>query len=443
MSTAFPNWLPPLALIPLLMGCKADIDDVQASVSEQIRTVVNVSWTTSKETTGYVEYGPSESYGFSTPLESEAALEHQVSLMGMTADTDCHFRVVVPTDDGDEVSETGEIITGSLPAELPGLTVSGQGQDHFSVVPIIGSTTGPMIINSEGEFIWYHIEERELDVYRTRVSVDGQSVLYNAASVSGEPDEGSEIVRVAYDGSWEESIPIPLLAHDFVEHADGTIGAMVVEYRDFEGEDLRGDQIIEVAPDGTQTTIWSAWDCFDPSEITGDDMEIGWTFANALDYDPDEQAYYLSLRNFSSIIKIDRASGECLWGFGGEANSFDIASGSETFMHEHQFQVLDDSILIFDNDGAVTYESRVLEYSFDQDNQQAEQIWEYTADPSIYVFVLGDVHRFDDGDTLVTWSVSGQMDRVDSAGQAEWTLNSDLGYAFGFNTLTQSLYGED
>ena len=35
---------------------------------------------------------------------------------------------------------------------------------------------------------------------------------------------------------------------------------------------------------------------------------------------------------------------------------------------------------------------------------------------------------------------AGQMDRVTAEGESRWTLNSSLGYAFGFHTLARSLY---
>ena len=47
-------------------------------------------------------------------------------------------------------------------------------------------------------------------------------MIYNAASVSGDPADDSVLVKVALDGSSEEEIVVPLLAHDFVEHPDGT-----------------------------------------------------------------------------------------------------------------------------------------------------------------------------------------------------------------------------
>jgi len=66
---------------------------------------------------------------------------------------------------------------------------------------VLGNTTAVTIIDPAGEVVWYHTEDRDLDFYRARLSLDGTSVLYNAASVSGDPAEDSELVRVALDGS--------------------------------------------------------------------------------------------------------------------------------------------------------------------------------------------------------------------------------------------------
>jgi hypothetical protein len=248
---------------------------------------------------------------------------------------------------------------------------------------------------------------------------------------------------VALDGSESSSIAVPLLAHDFVEHPDGTLAAMVVEYRDFEDMSLRGDTIVEITPDGEMTTIWSSWDCFDPAEIQGDDIEHGWTFANALDYDPSEQAYYLGMRNFSSIAKIDRESGACEWVLGLYASTFEFAAGSARFLHQHQFELRGNRILILDNDGSSGNESRVLEYELDFDAQLATEVFSYVAEPPVYTFVLGEPTRLDGGDIFVNWSAAGQMERVTADGESIWKLSTRAGLVFGFHTLAESLYSPD
>ncbi|MDP6933130.1 MAG: aryl-sulfate sulfotransferase [Myxococcota bacterium] len=435
-----PNLLFVTLLASACGGGGTQVTGVEAEVSEAIGTIVTVRWTTDTDTVGRVEFGEGEDLNLSTPLETEPTTDHEVVLLGLTAGVQASYRVVVVDGDEEVAGETLTVETGALPNTLPSFTTSGEDAGAYLAVPILGSIAAPVILSPQGEYLWYWQDDRDLDVYRVRLSVDGQSVLYNAASVSGDPSDESVIVRVALDGSEETTISVPLLAHDFVEHADGTIGAMVVEYRDVDGESVRGDQLVEIDPSGEQQVIWSAWDCFDPATTEGE--ETGWTFANALDYDPDEEAYYLGMRNFSSIVKIDRASGECVWGLGGEAATLSTASGSSTFIHQHQFDLADDgqTIVVFDNDGATGTVSRVLEYALDPEAGEAEETWSYQADPTIYSFVLGDVHRFDDGDTLVTWSTSGQLDRVDPDGELVWQLNSDLGYVFAFNTILDDLY---
>ena len=430
----------------LVFGCEAEeadvtqILDLAAVVSEDIVTVVTVNWETDNPTGCHVDYGPAGSRSLETPPDSPDSLVHEQTLLGLPASTEIEYQVQCTEG---VVSEVQSITTGNLPSELPGIDVTGSGHQRYMAVPLIGNTTAATVLDPDGNIVWYTIDNRELDIYRVRLSGDGQGVIYNAASVSGDPAEDSEIVRVSFDGSERTTIPVPLLAHDFVELPDGTLAAIVVEYRDFQGEDLRGDQIVEIDLDGTQRVVWSAWDCWDPAEVSGTDTEFGWTWANALDYDAGEDAYYLSIRNFSTIVKIDRSSGECLWGLSGAAGTLELAGGSSPFLHEHQFQVLEDTIVVFDNDGAGGTRSRVIEYAYDVDAGTAEEVWSYSPEPSIYSFVLGDVTRMDDGDTLVTWATLGQIQQVTPDHETVWQLNTDLGYALGFNEILETLYVAD
>jgi len=427
-------------------GDPSDPSDVNAEVSENITTVVNVSWTTESETRGLVEYGPTPDLGLSTPLEADDATEHRVPLLGLKAETEYFYRVVL---DDERASAVASVTTGSLPVDLPVLTGGGEGNDLFTLVPVLGASTAVTMLDPEGEIVWYYQDNRALDFYRARLSVDGKSIVYNAGSVSGDPADNSELVRVSLDGSKSSSTPVPLLAHDFVEHPDGTLGAIVVEYRDVDGTELRGDKIVEVSPDGTQTTVFSVFDCFDPALTMHEEIEHGWTFANALDYDPEEGAYYLGMRNFSSIAKIDRESGECEWVLGtygalgdtcGAERCFTFASGAARFLHQHQFEIRGNRALVFDNDGSTERESRVLEYELDFDAMVATEVWNYLSDPVVFTFVLGEPTRLENGDTFVNWSAAGQMERVSASGSSLWKVNTEAGYIFAFNTLAKSPY---
>ena len=411
------------------------VKDLSAVPSPGMGSVLITTWTTDEPTVGHVAFGESGAFDLASPAETAASTSHQALLLGAPPDTDITLKVVL--EDGSE-SDTLLVSTDPLPLETPSLDVtSPEGNDLWTVMTILGGTNGPAIVSPGGRIVWFYPDSRGLDVYRARLSVDGASVLYNAASVSGDPADNSEIVRVSLDGNTETSTLVPLLAHDFVELPDGTITAMVTEYRDgTDGEPIRGDSLVEITPDGTQTVVWDSWMCFDPEVEVVSASETGWTFANALDYLPDEDMYAMSLRNFSTIIKIDRATGSCPWSLG-DIGAL-IQPTGEVFLHEHQFEFVGtDTLVVFDNAGG-REGSRAVEYALTETTASAT--WTYSADPEIDTFVLGDVDRLDNGDTLVDFAVGGQVDRVDPAGNLLWRINSPLGYAFGFMTPEEGLY---
>jgi hypothetical protein len=227
-----------------------------------------------------------------------------------------------------------------------------------------------------------------------------------------------------------------------LQHADGTLAALVVERRDPDDRSQWGNQIVEIDEDGDITELWSTWDCFDPDSEPGDDT-TGWTYANALDYSATDDAYYVGLRNFSSIVKVSRETGECDWVVGSVAATFEFADGSEPFYHQHQFQVRgtgndERTLLVFDNEGSADG-ARVIEYKLDLMTNVATQEQVFESDPNVESFVLGEPTRLGN-DTFVSWGAAGQLERFDADGESTWKLTAELGNAFGFYDLADSLY---
>jgi hypothetical protein len=454
--------VPLVAAVFATIGCGGSVDPgapsaIKVEVSPHVATVVKVSWVTGKPTVGYVEYGLTNTLGSRTPLEAVPAETHAATLLGLRADTDYFYRVVASEPSAAPASSgIAKLHTKPLPVGIPALTMTGTGLDGFVVTPILGATRAVIMLDREGKIVWYRCigkdaqgqpdcqaqepAETRLESYRARLSQDGQSVVFNAAKISGEPSAMSELVRVSLDGSQTTSIPIPLLAHDFVEHPDGTLAAITFEDRDFEGTRFRGNTLVEVAPGGAKRTVWTSWNCFDPAQIKGEDLALGWTFANALDFDPAADAYYVGFRNFNSIAKVNRASGACEWVLGAGGGTFTFAAGSARFLHQHQFQVRGNKILVMDNDGMGGRTSRLLEYELDLTAMVATQIWSYVANPPVYTFVLGEPWRLSDGRTFVNWSAAGQLELLDAAGTQLWKVNTSAGVVFGFHTLARDLY---
>ena len=143
----------------------------------------------------------------------------------------------------------------------------------------------------------------------------------------------------------------------------------------------------------------------------------------------------MGLYGFGSIVKVDRATGNCDWVVGQEAATM---VADPLFARQHQYELLSDGgLLVFDNAGGGT-SGRIVEYALDEGAGTATARWTY--DAGVSAIVLGDVHRFDDGGTLVTWSYAGQLDHLDAQGELQGQLNMDVGNVFGFNTILDTLY---
>ena len=420
-----------------------------ADASEVIGTVVTIRWTTEEPSTGYVEYGADG--GHETQVWSAAtdATSHEVVLFGLKTSTEYAYRVVAVIDDVESDTFESEFTTGVLPGDLSqhGLTVEATG-DHaggYLLAPIVSTPPKPVIMDRDGDIVWWFLDQDfDHDMHiSVGLSCDGQHVLFNSMSTAyadqADPHYIEHVVRLSLDGTELERIEKAEHSHTFVELPDGTIAFLVYDRRDVDGENVVGDQIVEVAPDGTETVVWSAFDDFD-YDPEDPPPGTGWSHAAALDYDPVEEAYFVSLRNFACIVKIGRSSGDMAWQLGGRGSSFEIEG--EVFTDQHEFQILDGGagIVLFDNGTAARYNSRVLEYALDTDSWTATQQWSYQLDPPIFVPTGGDVMRLPSGNTLVTWSSAGQIDEVTPDGALVWRQNMDLGGGFGFTQWQQDLY---
>lgn len=403
-------------------------------------TVMAVSWSTDPLSTGYVEYGLTTAMEYSTPLVDEAQA-HRVNLVGLQPNSSYYYRVVTWGGGDAGLGSVGTFQTDAFAAELPAFTVEGtwQDRDHYVVTPLNRNTA--TIIDNQGRVVWARPDSSGLELQRVILSSDKQSVVYNAAGPIGTSSDSAALVRVSLDGASETPTPIPGLGPDFTELEDGTIAALVADVRDFQGSPVRGDKIVEIA-DGVVTDVWSTWDCFDPAQDPGEDIAQAWTLANALQYVAGQSAYYVSLGNFSSVVKVDRATGSCLWVFGSTASTVTLEEG-EVFQHQHGSTVYESNsalhLLVMDNDGVGNATSRVLDYVIDEEALTATQSWDYTATPPLYTASLGQANKRTGNITFVSWGEAGVLERVDALKQIQWRLSA-AGAVFGYHTLVDTLY---
>jgi len=444
-------------LLLALVSC-AGPDDPQApddgfhatAELQAIPTVVRILWTEDGGVAdaARVEVGLDADYGKTFDSVTDADGVHESLLLGLKPDRTYHYRMVVEQGGEARASEDRTVTTGATPSYLKGLSVTAgaaeDGPPGVLVTSLLDVDGVAVVIDRDGDFLWWYRvgtleQENHYLISRAQLSADGQSMLYVSWTPlypDGPVVDPRNLVRVSLDGSSMEVVQVPGAHHDFVECPDGTVAVLAFDPRTVEDEELIGDSIVEVAPDGSQTQLWSSWDTFEPvpEELTPGNH---WSHANAIDCDPELGVYLVSLRNLNTIVAVERGTGEVLWQFGGDASDFELLSGTPS-EHQHQFQRLDDGLLVFDNgeDGAGA--SRVVEYSWDHGAGEATTVREILPDPPIGAYALGDTSRLPSGDTLITWSVAGQLETVTADGEVAWRLGLEMGSGFGYTTWVES-----
>ncbi len=126
-----------------------------------------------------------------------------------------------------------------------------------------------------------------------------------------------------------------------------------------------------------------------------------------LDYDGN---YLLSSRALSSIIKVNRSTGEIMWILGGKLNQFTFIGENEDnaptyFSEQHHIRRLaNGNISMFDN--GVQHDpqySRAVEYKLDIESKTATMVWDYRQDPDVFAKAEGSSQRLANGNVVIGW----------------------------------------
>ena len=97
------------------------------------------------------------------------------------------------------------------------------------------------------------------------------------------------------------------------------------------GQEILGDKILELSPDGSITEVYSTWEEMVYEDTADATQGTEWTHANVLQYDESDDSYVVSFRSLDSIQKIDRASGNTVWILGGNESDFALEDGSTIY----------------------------------------------------------------------------------------------------------------
>ena len=371
------------------------------------------------ETAGEIHFGLTADYGMTAPVDM-AASDHRTLLLGMKPNREYHFEIVV-TDgskqyrSGDDVLETGSAsnlvnTTSSINDEErheKGFILSTQLQgtpsiDDYELASMV------FILDGEGDVVWWY-QSRIGRTSRAHLSHDGKAIWLV-------PDRGNfdsaAVERVSLDTLESRLYEDVGASHDGVPVADG-----VLAYIDYGEEDC--GSVFELDTDGEAVEIFESGDFLT-------DMAPPECHMNAIQYYEDEGLYSVSDRD-NDIFVINR-NGEMQWRLS-ESVDNDLYGAQQ-----HGHQLLENSILLFTNIGGELGTSAVIEYSL----PDGEEIFRYES--GVTSIFLGDVQRLPGGNTLVTYSIAGQIHEVDAGGEKVMQVTGSGG-AFGYARWYASLYG--
>jgi hypothetical protein len=174
---------------------------------------------------------------------------------------------------------------------------------------------------------------------------------------------------------------------------------------------VTGEVIQELDASKNVVFQWRTWDYLPITDSYADLTTniVDLIHANALAVDANGDILF-SMRHLSSIIKIDRQTGNLDWILGGKQNQFSFINENESnapnyFSFQHDIRVLPDgNITLFDNGTQHTPQySRGVEYKLDEQNKTATLVWEYRHSPDIFASANGSVQRLENGNTILGW----------------------------------------
>ena len=286
------------------------------------------------------------------------------------------------------------------------------------------------LIDMEGRIChrWYHPDEIVYGyllpnghlLFRSRTArAEGEGPQFGGRSMS--------LIELDWDGNevWKYDSPDMYLHHDFERLLNGNtltllwtpmsaeLSAQVKGgfTADDDPEEIWGDVVQEITPDGEVIYEWKSWE-----HLNADEDIIGplegrkeWTHQNALNVTP-EGDLLVSFRQTSTVGIVDKATGEFRWKWG----------PGEVYHQHHPTWQPNGRVMIFDNGchRRGVSRSRIIEV----DPETNEIGWEYTGTPEIsfYSYNISSAERQPNGNTLICEGAPGRIFEVTRAGEIVW-----------------------
>ena len=396
------------------------IGGAEASVHEDIGSIVVVGWEQLEPATVWVEYSFDEGVWLQSPPRAVEEGSASELLLGVPYGTDLEYRVVNDLGAGPTEGEVLSASTAALPEALSHAALIVEEPDRFEpgATWFLGSLnsfeTGAswtVILDRQGRLVWAWEIDGLWYSQMPRPSQDGTALMMDYNSYWRQFDEGEDarVRRYRIDGSLVEETATPGMFQSWTELADGSI---------VYGSGQPVEKLMEIAPDGTTREIW---DCQDFLEKAG--LEGRGCHSNYVHHNPVTDTLIISCITHETILEVDRSSGELLRWFGKVKSEWSFDPPESQFWWQHGAHVLADGTLMVstknEDDG---HETLVRQYRMDAEKQQLRQVWSFGEDQGVYAECGGGAHRFDGGNTLHHYGYTPRIREVTAEGEVVWDV---------------------
>ncbi len=257
---------------------------------------------------------------------------------------------------------------------------------------------------------------------------NGKIVEHSDRFISRQPWKGGVVLEADWNGRVLWEVRQPDHHHDGIRLRNGNVLLICLALlpqqlvsavkggrpgTEHNGE-MYADYLVEMTTDGRVVWDWRTWEHLDPVKdcITAvQDQREAWTHANGLAEMPNGDIV-VSFRNISTVIIIERTTGEIIWKLGAPP-----LSGQHAPM-----PLPNGNLLLFDNgphrlDHTMTF-SRVIEV----DLATKQIVWKYQEkrEYEFYSPRSSNARRLPNGNTLVCEGDFGRFFEVTSDGELVW-----------------------
>ena len=353
----------------------------------------------------------------------------RIPVLGLAPDRAFEFEVVLAVDDAAEAVDTLAFVAGALPAWIPAMTAVATGTPAPGFV-VLSFPDGGVIVDNAATVRWYHHSPNG-NLNSFTAHADGRYTIILAADMVDDfvllDREGAEVGTLACAGGFRTRF------HDVRILADGTAWLLCDETRTMDLSGVGGVANAQVTgtviqrrdPAGAVTFTWNAFDHFAITDLPLTDRTgpaVNFTHGNALDFDTDGNLL-ASFRSLNEVTRIEVATGDVLWRFGGLANQFTLVGDPKgSFARQHGLRAAGPGVLQFLDNGNEA-PSRMVRFLMDPGAGTATFDWALVDAPETHTLIGGGTDV--DGPTghgIVSFGTEGRVVEAGADGARAWEL---------------------